>query len=177
MKSTSGLRTSTRIFKVQSTKCLLIKPLIPIWELVCVSGSGSGENHQNQLRQAEERRVSEGGPAGSQSLQPPLTRSDHIPGASPTPAASTWPDANPTTRLKTCVMFQTTLLHFWEKTSHTMAAISESFKGCQNYELATLKVRTFLQRDPAAEGQEVTASLTDVTRRHGQTVWEGEEEN
>ncbi|XP_076868461.1 islet cell autoantigen 1 [Brachyhypopomus gauderio] len=26
--------------------------------------------------------------------------------------------------------YQTTLLHFWEKTSHTMAAIHESFKGC-----------------------------------------------
>lgn len=37
--------------------------------------------------------------------------------------------------------FQTTLLHFWEKTSHTMAAIHESFKGCQHYEFSTLKVR------------------------------------
>uniref|UniRef100_A0A4W4EG87 AH domain-containing protein n=1 Tax=Electrophorus electricus TaxID=8005 RepID=A0A4W4EG87_ELEEL len=27
--------------------------------------------------------------------------------------------------------YQTTLLHFWEKTSHTMAAIHESFKGCR----------------------------------------------
>uniref|UniRef100_A0A8C1HRJ6 Islet cell autoantigen 1 n=2 Tax=Cyprinus carpio TaxID=7962 RepID=A0A8C1HRJ6_CYPCA len=30
--------------------------------------------------------------------------------------------------------YQTTLLHFWEKTSHTMAAIHESFKGCQTHE-------------------------------------------
>lgn len=37
--------------------------------------------------------------------------------------------------------FQTTLLHFWEKTSHTMAAIHESFKGCQLYELSAQKVR------------------------------------
>lgn len=36
--------------------------------------------------------------------------------------------------------FQTTLLHFWEKTSHTMAAIHESFKGCQHYEASTSKV-------------------------------------
>ncbi|KAL2084496.1 hypothetical protein ACEWY4_020014 [Coilia grayii] len=35
--------------------------------------------------------------------------------------------------------YQTTLLHFWEKTSHTMAAIHESFKGCQPYEFSTLK--------------------------------------
>nr|XP_019959001.1 PREDICTED: islet cell autoantigen 1 isoform X1 [Paralichthys olivaceus] len=35
--------------------------------------------------------------------------------------------------------YQTTLLHFWEKTSHTMAAIHESFKGSQHYEFSTLK--------------------------------------
>ncbi|KAM9309950.1 islet cell autoantigen 1 [Pholidichthys leucotaenia] len=35
--------------------------------------------------------------------------------------------------------YQTTLSHFWEKTSHTMAAIHESFKGCQQYEFSTLK--------------------------------------
>ncbi|XP_072249775.1 islet cell autoantigen 1 isoform X1 [Leuresthes tenuis] len=35
--------------------------------------------------------------------------------------------------------YQTTLLHFWEKTSHTMAAIHESFKGCQHYDFSTLK--------------------------------------
>lgn len=38
------------------------------------------------------------------------------------------------------LLFQTTLLHFWEKTSHTMAAIHESFKGCHHYEFSTLKV-------------------------------------
>ncbi|XP_072548512.1 islet cell autoantigen 1 [Salminus brasiliensis] len=36
--------------------------------------------------------------------------------------------------------YQTTLLHFWEKTSHTMAAIHESFKGCQPSDLSTLKM-------------------------------------
>ncbi|XP_024917162.1 islet cell autoantigen 1 [Cynoglossus semilaevis] len=35
--------------------------------------------------------------------------------------------------------YQTTLFHFWEKTSHTMAAIHESFKGCQHYEFSMLK--------------------------------------
>ncbi|CAJ1062941.1 islet cell autoantigen 1 isoform X1 [Xyrichtys novacula] len=35
--------------------------------------------------------------------------------------------------------YQTTLLHFWEKTSHTMAAIHESFKGCQHYEVSAYK--------------------------------------
>ncbi|KAM6449995.1 islet cell autoantigen 1 isoform 11-T11 [Liasis olivaceus] len=34
---------------------------------------------------------------------------------------------------------KTTLLHFWEKTSHTMAAIHESFKGYQPYEFTMLK--------------------------------------
>ncbi|KAF5899095.1 islet cell autoantigen 1-like isoform X2, partial [Clarias magur] len=35
--------------------------------------------------------------------------------------------------------YQTTLLHSWEKTSHTMAAIHESFKGCQPYERSAQK--------------------------------------
>ncbi|KAM4874364.1 islet cell autoantigen 1 isoform 4-T7 [Thomomys bottae] len=35
--------------------------------------------------------------------------------------------------------YQTTLLHFWEKTSHTMAAVHESFRGYQPYEFTTLK--------------------------------------
>ncbi|XP_056300195.1 islet cell autoantigen 1 [Pseudoliparis swirei] len=35
--------------------------------------------------------------------------------------------------------YQTTLLHFWEKTSHTMAAIHESFKGSQHHEASALK--------------------------------------
>ncbi|XP_061918674.1 islet cell autoantigen 1 isoform X5 [Entelurus aequoreus] len=35
--------------------------------------------------------------------------------------------------------YQTTLLHFWEKTFHTMAAIHESFKGCPRSELPALK--------------------------------------
>ncbi|KAI5092414.1 islet cell autoantigen 1 [Silurus meridionalis] len=35
--------------------------------------------------------------------------------------------------------YQTTLLHFWEKTSHTMAAIHESFKGCRANELSAQK--------------------------------------
>ncbi|XP_051921842.1 islet cell autoantigen 1 isoform X2 [Hippocampus zosterae] len=30
--------------------------------------------------------------------------------------------------------YQTTLLHFWKKTSHTMAAIHENFKGCLRHE-------------------------------------------
>ncbi|XP_063055575.1 islet cell autoantigen 1 [Engraulis encrasicolus] len=41
--------------------------------------------------------------------------------------------------------YQTTLLYFWEKTSHTMAAIHESFKGCQSYEFSTIKAL----QDPA----------------------------
>ena len=37
--------------------------------------------------------------------------------------------------------YQTTLLHFWEKTSRTMTAVAESFKGYQYYEFNMLKVR------------------------------------
>ncbi|XP_061325264.1 islet cell autoantigen 1 isoform X4 [Pezoporus flaviventris] len=37
--------------------------------------------------------------------------------------------------------YQITLLHFWEKTSHTMAAIHESFKGYQPYEFTMLKIQ------------------------------------
>ena len=36
--------------------------------------------------------------------------------------------------------YQSTLLHFWEKTSRTMTAVSESFKGYQYYEFNMLKV-------------------------------------
>lgn len=36
--------------------------------------------------------------------------------------------------------YQSTLLHFWEKTSRTMTAVSESFKGYQYYEFSMLKV-------------------------------------
>ncbi|XP_050418421.1 islet cell autoantigen 1 isoform X2 [Patella vulgata] len=35
--------------------------------------------------------------------------------------------------------YQTTLLHFWEKTSRTMSAVAESFKGYQYYEFNMLK--------------------------------------
>ncbi|XP_041649017.1 islet cell autoantigen 1 [Cheilinus undulatus] len=41
--------------------------------------------------------------------------------------------------------YQTTLLHCWEKTSHTMAAIHESFKGCQHYEISSHKT----SKDPS----------------------------
>ncbi|XP_046581281.1 islet cell autoantigen 1-like isoform X2 [Haliotis rubra] len=35
--------------------------------------------------------------------------------------------------------YQSTLLHFWEKTSRTMSAVAESFKGYQHYEFNMLK--------------------------------------
>ncbi|XP_061918675.1 islet cell autoantigen 1 isoform X6 [Entelurus aequoreus] len=43
---------------------------------------------------------------------------------------------------------KTTLLHFWEKTFHTMAAIHESFKGCPRSELPALKVLVFFSYLP-----------------------------
>ncbi|XP_070569606.1 islet cell autoantigen 1-like isoform X18 [Ptychodera flava] len=39
----------------------------------------------------------------------------------------------------TLATYQNTLLHFWEKTSRTMSAVSESFKGYQYYEFNMLK--------------------------------------
>ncbi|KAM8967571.1 islet cell autoantigen 1 isoform 2-T2 [Pelodytes ibericus] len=47
--------------------------------------------------------------------------------------------------------YQTTLLHFWEKTSHTMAAIHESFKGYQPYEFTTLKQLQFHMDKPVKQ--------------------------
>lgn len=38
------------------------------------------------------------------------------------------------------VNYQTTLLHFWAKTSRTMSAVAESFRGYQYYEFNMLKV-------------------------------------
>nr|XP_046158090.1 islet cell autoantigen 1-like isoform X2 [Oncorhynchus gorbuscha] len=48
--------------------------------------------------------------------------------------------------------YQTTLLHFWEKTSHTMAAIHESFKGCQQYEFSTIKSLQDPMDKPSSQG-------------------------
>lgn len=36
--------------------------------------------------------------------------------------------------------YQSSLLHFWEKTSRTMTAVAESFKGYQYYEFSIIKV-------------------------------------
>ena len=36
--------------------------------------------------------------------------------------------------------YQSTLLHFWEKTARTMSAVAESLKGYQYYEFNMLKV-------------------------------------
>ncbi|XP_033728069.1 islet cell autoantigen 1-like isoform X3 [Pecten maximus] len=35
--------------------------------------------------------------------------------------------------------YQSTLLHFWEKTSRTLSAVAESFKGYQHYEFSIIK--------------------------------------
>ncbi|XP_052000417.1 islet cell autoantigen 1 [Xyrauchen texanus] len=49
--------------------------------------------------------------------------------------------------------YQTTLLHFWEKTSHTMAAIDESFKGCQTQDISTLRDPKSKSSDQAPKKQ------------------------
>ncbi|KAG7469650.1 hypothetical protein MATL_G00131090 [Megalops atlanticus] len=63
--------------------------------------------------------------------------------------------------------YQTTLLHFWEKTSHTMAAIHESFKGYQPYEFTTLKTL----QDP------VNKLLDQGTKKKGKKKMKGKRED
>ncbi|KAK7111431.1 islet cell autoantigen 1-like isoform X2 [Littorina saxatilis] len=47
--------------------------------------------------------------------------------------------------------YQSTLLHFWKKTSRTMSAVAESFKGYQYYEFNMLKELTDTSRKLADE--------------------------
>ncbi|KAA0702681.1 Islet cell autoantigen 1 69 kDa islet cell autoantigen [Triplophysa tibetana] len=63
--------------------------------------------------------------------------------------------------------YQTTLLHFWEKTSHTMAAIHESFKGC--HDISTLggsdqgtKKKLKKKMKPKAEDEETRPSTDEM---------------
>ncbi|KAJ8354495.1 hypothetical protein SKAU_G00220620 [Synaphobranchus kaupii] len=63
--------------------------------------------------------------------------------------------------------YQTTLLHFWEKTSHTMAAIHESFKGYQPYEFTSLKTL----KDP------VNKLLEQGTKKRGKKKIKGRKED
>lgn len=65
--------------------------------------------------------------------------------------------------------YQTTLLHFWEKTSHTMAAIHESFKGCQTHDISTLqgldqstKKKLKKKTKPKAEDEETRQSTDEM---------------
>lgn len=51
------------------------------FHIYSLSGSGSGAHNQNELWQTEEWRLPESGPAGSEPLQPPLSRLNHISGS------------------------------------------------------------------------------------------------
>lgn len=62
--------------------------------------------------------------------------------------------------------YQTTLLHFWEKTSHTMAAIHESFKGCQTHETSAgsdQAVKKKMKKKSKAKTDDETSPTTDET--------------
>ncbi|XP_073780989.1 islet cell autoantigen 1 isoform X3 [Danio rerio] len=62
--------------------------------------------------------------------------------------------------------YQTTLLHFWEKTSHTMAAIHESFKGCQTHETSAgsdQAVKKKMKKKSKAKTDDETSPATDET--------------
>ncbi|KAM5255394.1 islet cell autoantigen 1 isoform 6-T6 [Ctenodactylus gundi] len=64
--------------------------------------------------------------------------------------------------------YQTTLLHFWEKTSHTMAAIHESFKGYQPYEFTTLKSLQDPMKKLAEKKEQKKITQQDSTEATGQ---------
>ncbi|XP_053323380.1 islet cell autoantigen 1 [Spea bombifrons] len=66
--------------------------------------------------------------------------------------------------------YQTTLLHFWEKTSHTMAAIHESFKGYQPYEFTTIKSLQFTLDKPSKETKNTTNLQEDTSKNNDQLI-------
>uniref|UniRef100_A0A8C5MRG9 AH domain-containing protein n=1 Tax=Leptobrachium leishanense TaxID=445787 RepID=A0A8C5MRG9_9ANUR len=72
--------------------------------------------------------------------------------------------------------YQTTLLHFWEKTSHTMAAIHESFKGYQPYEFTTIKGLQFPMDNPEKKTKKKTKVTQDQSKRDDQLISLEEEE-
>lgn len=58
--------------------------------------------------------------------------------------------------------YQSTLLHFWEKTSRTMSAVAESFKGYQYYEFSIIKDLAEPSRKLAEEtGRDKEADIDD----------------
>ena len=59
--------------------------------------------------------------------------------------------------------YQSSLLHFWEKTSRTMTAVAESFKGYQYYEFSIIKVSTVNRFLRNYESQKAESSY-----KHGQ---------
>ncbi|BFZ15457.1 hypothetical protein BsWGS_18496 [Bradybaena similaris] len=58
--------------------------------------------------------------------------------------------------------YQTMLLHYWEKTSRTMSAVAESFKGYQYYEFNMLRELTETSKKLALE-----TSNQDATEKEG----------
>ncbi|XP_064647200.1 islet cell autoantigen 1-like isoform X8 [Lineus longissimus] len=72
--------------------------------------------------------------------------------------------------------YQTTLLHFWDKTSRTMAAVSESFKGYQHYEFNMLKELAEPSRKLAEETSNHEAPERDTDRKKDGLISFGEEE-
>ncbi|XP_798343.3 islet cell autoantigen 1 isoform X2 [Strongylocentrotus purpuratus] len=67
----------------------------------------------------------------------------------------------------TLASYQNTLLHFWEKTSRTMAAVQEGFRGYQHYEFNMLK-----------ELSETSKQLAEMTGAKDVVPdWDGLEQN
>uniref|UniRef100_A0A8C1YT75 Islet cell autoantigen 1 n=1 Tax=Cyprinus carpio TaxID=7962 RepID=A0A8C1YT75_CYPCA len=73
--------------------------------------------------------------------------------------------------------YQTTLLHFWEKTSHTMAAIHESFKGCQTHEASAPGVRGSDQAAKKKVKRKMKAKAEDEEMRNDDAFSGGQEKD
>ncbi|XP_077431478.1 islet cell autoantigen 1 [Vanacampus margaritifer] len=72
--------------------------------------------------------------------------------------------------------YQTTLLHFWEKTSHNMAAIHENFKGCPRYEESSRekKKRKRSKAEKKADDKATNEELVSLGDDNTSTLREGE---
>ncbi|XP_070569610.1 islet cell autoantigen 1-like isoform X22 [Ptychodera flava] len=75
----------------------------------------------------------------------------------------------------TLATYQNTLLHFWEKTSRTMSAVSESFKGYQYYEFNMLKDLNESSKKLSQKGKSEAEKEKDQAEKDVDTAEEAEE--
>ncbi|XP_077997152.1 islet cell autoantigen 1-like isoform X4 [Glandiceps talaboti] len=75
----------------------------------------------------------------------------------------------------TLATYQNTLLHFWEKTSRTMSAVSESFKGYQYYEFNMLKDLNDSTKKLSKQGKPDSEKEKDQAEKDVDTAEDGDE--